>query len=55
MAITGFHHFSLTCADADRSIAFYRDVFGLSLVGDRVVEPGGFVADVTGIEGAAVR
>jgi catechol 2,3-dioxygenase-like lactoylglutathione lyase family enzyme len=55
MAITGFHHFSLTCSDADRTLAFYRDVFGLTLVGDRVVELGGFVARVTGIEDAAVR
>jgi catechol 2,3-dioxygenase-like lactoylglutathione lyase family enzyme len=53
--IGGFHHFGLTCADADRSIAFYRDVFGMTLVADRQVERGGFVADVTGIEGARVR
>lgn len=55
MAISGFHHFSLTCSDADRSLAFYRDVFGMEVVGDRVVEPGGFVARVTGIPGAGVR
>lgn len=55
MAISGFHHFSLSCSDADRSIAFYRDVFGMELIGDRVVEPGGFVARVTGIAGAHVR
>ena len=24
--ITGIHHFSITCSDADRSLAFYRDL-----------------------------
>jgi catechol 2,3-dioxygenase-like lactoylglutathione lyase family enzyme len=55
MTITGFHHFSITCADADRSLAFYRDLFGMELVSDRVVEPGGFVERVTGVPGARVR
>jgi lactoylglutathione lyase len=53
--ITGLHHFSITCSDADRSIAFYRDVFGMQLVADRWVEHGGFVEKVTGVEGAVVR
>jgi catechol 2,3-dioxygenase-like lactoylglutathione lyase family enzyme len=53
--ITGFHHFSITCSDADRSIAFYRDGFGMELVSDRIVEPGGFVERVTGVAGARVR
>ena len=26
--ITGIHHFALTVHDMDRSIAFYRDLFG---------------------------
>lgn len=55
MTIVGFHHFSIACADADRSIAFYRDLFGLSLLSDREVEAGGFVEEVTGVEGANVR
>ena len=53
--ITAFHHFSIACSDADRSIAFYRDLFGMSLVADREVKSGGFVAKVTGTPGAAVR
>jgi len=55
VSIVGFHHFSISCADADRSIAFYRDLFGMRLLSDREVEPGGFVERVTGVEGAAVR
>ena len=53
--ITGFHHFSIACSDAERSIAFYRDHFGMELVSDRVVEPGGYVEAVTGVPGARVR
>ena len=53
--IVGLHHFSFSCADADRSLAFYRDLFGMELVADREVEKGGFVARVTGTPGARVR
>ena len=53
--ITGLHHFSIACSDADRSIAFYRDLFGMALVADREVERDGFVAKVTGTPGARVR
>jgi lactoylglutathione lyase len=53
--ITGLHHFSLSCSDADRSLAFYRDVFGLRLVSDREVEAGGFVEKVTRVPAARVR
>ncbi len=53
--ITGIHHFSITCSDADRSLAFYCDLFGLVLVADREVEPHGFVEHVTGVHVAHVR
>jgi catechol 2,3-dioxygenase-like lactoylglutathione lyase family enzyme len=53
--ITGIHHFSIACSDADRSLAFYRDLFGLELVSAREVEAGGFVEEVTGVAGARVR
>ena len=53
--ITGILHVGLTCSDADRSLAFYRDLFGLELLSDRVVESGGFVERVTGVPGAHVR
>jgi catechol 2,3-dioxygenase-like lactoylglutathione lyase family enzyme len=53
--ITGLHHFSIACSDADRSLAFYRDHFAMELVSDRTVEPGGFVERVTGVPAARVR
>jgi lactoylglutathione lyase len=53
--ITGIHHFSISCSDADRSLAFYRDVFGLELIADREVRPHGFVEQVTGVPVAHVR
>ncbi len=53
--ITDFHHFAITTSDADRSIAFYRDLFGLELMADREVPTGGFVEQVTGVRGANVR
>jgi lactoylglutathione lyase len=53
--ITGIHHFSISCSDADRSLAFYRDVFGLEVIADREVEPHGFVEQVTGVPVARVR
>jgi catechol 2,3-dioxygenase-like lactoylglutathione lyase family enzyme len=53
--ITGIHHFSIACSDAERSAAFYRDLFGLELVSDREIAPGGFVEKVTGVPGANVR
>jgi catechol 2,3-dioxygenase-like lactoylglutathione lyase family enzyme len=53
--ITGLHHFSIACSDAERSIAFYHDVFGMEIVSDREVDPGGFVERVTGVVGARVR
>jgi catechol 2,3-dioxygenase-like lactoylglutathione lyase family enzyme len=53
--ITGFHHFSIACSDANRSIAFYRDLFGMRVVADRDVEGDGFVQDVTGLRDANVR
>ena len=52
--ISGIHHFELTTADADRAIAFYREL-GLTPTADRVTESGGFVERVTGIAGARVR
>jgi catechol 2,3-dioxygenase-like lactoylglutathione lyase family enzyme len=51
--ITGIHHFALTVADVDRSVAFYRD-FGFELLSDREVE-GGYVEQITGIPGAHLR
>ena len=51
--IVGIHHFALTVADVDRSVAFYRE-FGLEVVSDREVE-GGYVEQISGIPGAHLR
>jgi catechol 2,3-dioxygenase-like lactoylglutathione lyase family enzyme len=51
--ITGIHHFALTVADMDRSLPFYTGL-GLEVVADREVS-GGYVEEITGIEGAEVR
>ena len=49
--ITGFHHFEITTADADRQAAFYGEHFGMRLVSDREIAPGGFTEKVTGVAG----
>jgi catechol 2,3-dioxygenase-like lactoylglutathione lyase family enzyme len=51
--ISGVHHFALTVADADRSIAFYGG-FGFELASDREVD-GGYVEEITGVPGAHIR
>ena len=51
--ITGVHHFSLSVADVDRSMAFYRE-FGFELVSDRDVD-GDYVEVITGVPGAHLR
>src|SRR5919108_6351416 len=53
--ITGIHHFSIACSDADRSLAFYRDLFGMELLSDRVIEPGGYAERVANVRNARVR
>ena len=52
--ITGVHHFALTVADADRSIAFYCGFFGMEVVSDREVDRD-YVEVITGVEGAHLR
>ena len=52
--ITGVHHFALTVSDAERSIAFYRDHFGLEVAADREVQ-GDYVEVITGIPGVHSR
>jgi catechol 2,3-dioxygenase-like lactoylglutathione lyase family enzyme len=37
--ITGFHHTSVTVADMDRSLAFYRDLLGMEVVNEREINP----------------
>lgn len=51
--ITGVHHFALTVADADRSIAFYG-LFGMEVASDREVDRD-YVEVITGVAGAHLR
>lgn len=52
--ITGVHHVGLHVRDLGRSIAFYRDVLGLELLGRRDSR-GGFVAEIVGYPDAVMR
>jgi lactoylglutathione lyase len=52
--ITGIHHFALTVSQMDRSIAFYRDLFGLEVLSDREVDRD-YVEQITAVPGAHVR
>jgi catechol 2,3-dioxygenase-like lactoylglutathione lyase family enzyme len=54
MAIRGVLHVGLTVADADRSIAFYRDNFGFELLSERVAERD-WVEAAVGIEDLRLR
>lgn len=52
--ITSLQHASFTVEDMDRSVAFYRDVMGLSL--DGIFERDGDYSErITGIRGAKLR
>ena len=44
-------HVSVTCADLDRSLAFYRDLLGIPVI-DRGRSDAPYIARITGIEGA---
>ncbi|MQA73420.1 MAG: hypothetical protein GEU88_03535 [Solirubrobacterales bacterium] len=50
---TGLDHVSVTSADLDRSLAFYRDLLGLELRGRGEAEGGEF--EITGIPDPSVR
>jgi catechol 2,3-dioxygenase-like lactoylglutathione lyase family enzyme len=52
--IVGIHHTALTVSDIDRSLAFYRDLFGLAVQSDREVERD-YVEQITGVPGAHQR
>ena len=52
--IVGVHHFALTVGDAERSIAFYGEGFGLEVAADRELR-GGYVEEITGLEGLHAR
>lgn len=52
--ITGVNHVSYTVTDMDRSVAFYRDGLGYSVVSDRNIS-GEFPKTVTGFDEADMR
>ena len=52
--MTGLDHVSVACADVDRSLAFYRDLLGLSLRG-RGAGSAGPVGEITGLGDAQVE
>ena len=45
------HHLGMTVSDIERSIAFYRDTLGMTLVGRRECVEEGYVAKQTGYDG----
>ena len=49
--LAGIHHLGMTVADIERSIEFYRDTLGMTLVGRRPCVEEGYVAKQTGYEG----
>jgi diaminopimelate decarboxylase len=52
--VIGLDHVSVTCADLDRSLAFYSDLLGIPLR-DRGEAEGGEVAEITGLPDAHIR
>jgi catechol 2,3-dioxygenase-like lactoylglutathione lyase family enzyme len=54
MRLTGISHTSFTVSDMERSLAFYRDLLGLVVVGE-VERQGEFIEQVVGFPGARLR
>ncbi|MHB1006075.1 MAG: VOC family protein [Chloroflexota bacterium] len=48
------NHTSITVADMDRSLAFYRDLLGFEVISERFA-PAEFASIVTGIAGASLK
>ena len=54
MTAPRLHHTGITVADLERSIAFYRDLLGLALLG-RGEEDGPELSELLGLEGVKLR
>jgi catechol 2,3-dioxygenase-like lactoylglutathione lyase family enzyme len=52
--IIGVHHTSFTVADVHASVAFFRDILGLELLGLRDIDDGYF-GKIVGLPGSAVK
>lgn len=55
MGIIGAHHTSLTVGDAERSIAFYRDLLGFELIVDRPTVTEEYFRTIIGFPNAVVH
>ena len=49
--LSDIHHLGMTVSDIQRSIAFYRDTLGMTLIGRREYVEADYVAKQTGYEG----
>jgi lactoylglutathione lyase len=49
--VRGIHHVGITVADLDRSLAFYRDLLGMRVIGISVEA----VGEIVGLPGASAR
>ena len=49
--LSDIHHLGMTVSDIERSIAFYRDTLGMTLIGRRECVEADYVAKQTGYEG----
>ena len=54
MQLTGISHTSFTVSDMDRSLAFYRDLLGMTLIME-IERQGAFIEQVVGFPGASLR
>jgi lactoylglutathione lyase len=54
LALSTTHHVSFAVSDMDRSIAFYRDLFGLELLSDWVSDAG-YLGTITGFGSVRMR
>ena len=52
--VSGFAHAGLTVAEMDRSLRFYRDLLGLEVEADYLIESQ-YIFDITATAGSAIR
>jgi len=52
--VSGFNHASFTVSDMDRSLAFYRDLLGMTLEADRELQAP-HISRITGFPGTHMR